>query len=63
MKTHLTSGLSTFFIKGQPVLRNGSKCLPKIPPDYLILCKWFSRNFVLTDELVAKVYKASKLVY
>ena len=63
IKTHLASGLSKFFIKGQPVLSNGSKCLSKIPPDYPILCKWFSRNFVLTDKLVVKVYKASKLVY
>ena len=31
--THLASGLSIFFIEGQPVLSNSSKYLPKTPPD------------------------------
>ena len=34
----LANGLSTFFIKGNPVYSNGSKCLPKNPPDCPIEC-------------------------
>ena len=30
-------GLITFFIKGSPVFSNGSKTLPRSPPDYTIL--------------------------
>ena len=64
IKTHLASDLSTFSIKGQPVLSNGLKCLAKILPDDPILCNWVSINyFVLADELFANVCKVSKLVY
>ena len=37
MKTLLASGLSTFFIKGNPVFDSDPKSLPKNPPDYPIL--------------------------
>ena len=32
IKTLVASGLSTFFIKGNPVFSNGPKSLPKNPP-------------------------------
>ena len=38
IKTLLTSGLSTFFIKGNPVLNNSPKSLPENPPDCPIFC-------------------------
>ena len=37
-ETLLASGLSTFFIKGNPVFSNGSKILLKYPPECSILC-------------------------
>ena len=38
IKTHLANSLIAFFIKGKPVLINGSKSLPKNAPDCPILC-------------------------
>ena len=32
-KTLLANSLSTFFIKGKPILSNGPRSVPKIPPD------------------------------
>ena len=37
IKTILANGLITFFINGNPVFRNGSKSLPRNPPDCMIL--------------------------
>ena len=36
----LASGLSTFFIKDNPVFSNGSKSLLKHPPECPILCNY-----------------------
>ena len=41
IKTLLASGLSTFFIKGNPVFSNGHRSLPKNPPDCLIFATEF----------------------
>ena len=38
IKTFLANGFSTFPIKGNPFFSNGSKGLPKNPPDCTILC-------------------------
>ena len=38
IKILLAKGLSTFFIKGKPVFRNGPRNLPKNSPDCPILC-------------------------
>ena len=38
IKTLLTSGLSTFPMKGNPVFSNGPKSLPENLPDCPILC-------------------------
>ena len=37
IKTLLTNGLSTFFIKGKSVFSNGPKSPPENPPDCTIL--------------------------
>ena len=37
-KALLANGLTTFPIKGNPVLSNGPKSLPKNPPDCPVLC-------------------------
>ena len=37
IKTFLANGLSTFFINGNPVFSNGSRRLPRNPPDCTIL--------------------------
>ena len=60
IKTLLASGLSTFFIKDDPVFSNGPKSLPKNPPDCTILCNWVFDNFILAEELLRK---ASRLAY
>ena len=36
-KTLLVNGLITLFIKGNPVLSNGPKSLPRNPPEILLL--------------------------
>ena len=50
----LGNGFKTFFIKSNPDFNNGSKSLPKTPPDCPILCNWFFDEFILADELFAK---------
>ena len=50
IKTFLANGLSTFFIKGEPVFSNGPKSLPKNPTHCTILCNWVFDNFILVDE-------------
>ena len=57
IKTLLANGLSTFFIKGNPVFSNGSKSLPKYPPDCPILCNWVFDYFILAEELFAKALR------
>ena len=52
----LTNGLSTFFIKGNPVFSNGPKSLPKNPPDWAILCNRVFDNFILANEPFAKTF-------
>ena len=37
IKKLLANGLITFFIKGSPVFSNGSRSLPRNPPDSIIL--------------------------
>ena len=58
IKILLASGLSTFFIKGNPVFSNGPKSLPKNPSYYLNLCNWVFDNFILAEELFAKVLQS-----
>ena len=41
IKTLLTNRFNTFFIKGNPVFSNGSKSLPKNPPDPLFYATEF----------------------
>ena len=38
IKTLLANGLSTFFLKGNPVFSIGPNILPRNPPDGLTLC-------------------------
>ena len=52
------SGLSTFFIKGNPSFNNGSKCLPKSPPDCHVLCNLVFDKFRLADEPFGKVLES-----
>ena len=59
-KTLLGSGLSTFFIKGNPAHGSGPKSIPKNTSDCHISCNWVFDNYILAKELFAK---ASKLVY
>ena len=54
IKRLLASGLSTFFIKGNPVFSKGPKSLLKNPLDYFTLCNWVFDNFMLAEELFQK---------
>ena len=45
VKTLLANGLNTFLIKGNPNFSNGSKSLPKSPPDCTISGNWIFDNF------------------
>ena len=56
--TLLANGLSTFPIKGNPVVRNGTKSLPKILLDCLILCNWVFDSFILAEELFAEALQS-----
>ena len=56
----LANGLSTFPIKGNVVFSNGSKSLPKSPPNYPILSSWFFDYFILAKELFAKAFESIK---
>ena len=58
IKTLLANGLSTFFIKGNPVFSNGPESLSKNPPDCLILCNRVFDYFTLTDEPFAKALRS-----
>ena len=63
IKTLLANGLSTFFLKGNPVFSIGPNILPINLPDGLILCNWVFDNFILTEELFAKALQSLKLGY
>ena len=58
IKTLLASGLSTFFVKGNPVFSYGPKSLNKNPHDCPILCNWVFDNFILAEELFAKALRS-----
>ena len=58
IKTLLASVFSTFFIKEKSVFNNGLWNLPKNSPDCSILCNWVFDNFILADELFAKVLRS-----
>ena len=49
-KIFLASGLSTFFIKGNPVFSNGPKSLSKNSQDCPVLCNWAFDNFILVND-------------
>ena len=53
IKTLSANGLSTFFMKSNPVFSNGPKSFPKSPHDCPVLCNWVFDNFILADELFA----------
>ena len=48
-KTLLANSLSTFLIKGNPDFSNGTKSLPKNPPNCPILCKCVFDSFILAE--------------
>ena len=58
IKILLASVFSTLFIKRKSVFSNGLWNLPKNFPDCPILCNWVFGNFVLADELFAKVLRS-----
>ena len=58
IKTLLASVFSTFFIKGKSVFSNGLRNLLKNSLDCLILFNWVFDNFILADELFAKVLRS-----
>ena len=58
IKTLLVNGLSTCFIKGNPVFGNGPKSLPKNSSNCPILCDWGFDNFILAEELFAKALRS-----
>ena len=61
IKTLLANGLSTFFIKGNPVFNNGPKSLPKNPPHSSILCNRVFDNFILAEELFSKALRSFEI--
>ena len=58
IKTLLANGISIFPIKGNPVFKNGTKRLPKNPPDCNILCNWVFDHFILAEELFPKALRS-----
>ena len=56
IKTVLANSLSTFFIEGKPVFSNGNKSLLKNPADPPSLCNWVFDDFILANEVLAKVF-------
>ena len=54
----LASVFSTFFIKGKSFFSNSLLNLPKNSPYCPILCNWVFDNFILADELFAKVLRS-----
>ena len=57
-KTLLASGLSIFFIKGNPVFSNSPKSQPKINSYCPIFYKWVLDNFVLAKKAFAKAFRS-----
>ena len=56
IKTILAYGLSTFFIKGNPVFSNGPKNLTKNLPYCLILCNWVFDKFYISWGIIWKSF-------
>ena len=57
IKTLLANGLSTFFMKDNPVFSDGPKNIPKNLPNCFFLCNWVFYNFILAKELFAKALR------
>ena len=55
IKTLLAPGLITFFINGNLVFSNGTRSLPRNPPDSIILDNLVFNNLISVDELFAKI--------
>ena len=49
-KTPLANGLSTFFINGRPVSNNGTRRLPRNPPDCTILDSTIFDNLIIAAQ-------------
>ena len=60
IKKLLANGVSRIFINNNLVCGNGTRLLPRDTPDCAILDIQFFDDFVLADELIAKVYKSLK---
>ena len=58
IKRLLANGLSAFPIKDNLVFINGSKSLPRNPPDFPILYNCVFNNFILADEPFAKAIRS-----
>ena len=58
IKTRLINGLSTFTINDNPIFINGPRILPRNPTDCTILDNWVFDNFILGDELFAKILRS-----
>ena len=54
----LANGLSTFPFKGNPVFDNGSKSLPKNPPDCPNYCDEVLVKFILADQPFSKALQS-----
>ena len=63
IKTLLANGLITFFISGNPVFSNGSRGLPKNPPDCIILDIWVFNNLISVDKSFGEAIRSLQLVY
>ena len=57
IKTLLANVLGTFPNKGNSLFNNGPKNLPENHSDRPILCNWVFDNFILAEELFAKVLR------
>ena len=62
IKTLLANGLTTFFIKVNPVFSNGPRSLSRNTPDCTILDNWVFDKLILIDDLLEKALRAL-LVY
>ena len=62
IKAILANGLRTFPIKGKANFSNGPRSLPKNSSDCIILYNWVFDNFIIADELSAKVLQSLKKV-
>ena len=56
IKTFLTNGLVTFFVKGNLVFSNGTESLPKNPPDWIWDNSVFD-NLISVDKLFTKALR------